>query len=141
MAGYFSVSCIGLLKVWGKSFPTLDSILEFDSLYWNSHLLFPGSANRPSAFLLIGGAFIEYTRDLLYNKPNTTKTKGNGRTKQKEENGSRKYHGAHFILANYSWALSLFRSYACSHSTEFMRVPVLLCLEDCVFLESPISFG
>jgi hypothetical protein len=22
-----------------------------------------------------------------------------------------------------------------------MRVPVLLCLEDCVFLESPISFG
>lgn len=51
MAGYLSsVSGIGLLRVWGESFLSPDSIPEFLSSYQNSYLLFLASANRLSDF-------------------------------------------------------------------------------------------
>jgi hypothetical protein len=51
MAGYLSsVSCICLLRVWNKYPPAPDSIPEFLSPCWKTHLQSPASANRPSDF-------------------------------------------------------------------------------------------
>lgn len=51
MAGYFSsVSGMGLLRVWGESVLSSDSIPEFLSSYQNFHVLFIASAHRLSNF-------------------------------------------------------------------------------------------
>lgn len=68
MAGYiFSASYFCLLRVRGKSLPMPDSISEFPSPYWNTHLLFPAS-DIGHHLLLTGDASMQYMKDSLYNK-------------------------------------------------------------------------